>query len=215
MGRHQGKAVTITPDQAKGGYAPELRPSPPVLSTPTLHGFSPFTPQAIFFVLLVLLPSCTKKPQIPLDVPVVAPVEEVVQVLPEEPVELNGGDPALAVVKGEPVFKAAYFDFDGVEIRSDAREELENWKSGLYKLEGAGVVLEGHCDFRGSSQYNFGLGMKRAVAVKRYLESQGVGNKIRCVSYGENRPAREWCETEECLQENRRVELRIEKGGME
>ena len=216
MNRHQGKATTITSDRAKGGYAPERRPTPPYLTTPPHH---------VLFLLplltmLFLLPQCTKKPPVVTDFPVVVqvfPDEPISPVEPvaSDPIELVGVDPAVVEEKVEPVFKAVYFDFDGVELRDDTRNGVAIWISKLWKIEGAVLVLEGHADSRGSVQYNFGLGQKRAVAVKRYMESKGVGNRIRCVSYGESRPVQEGCEAEDCFQENRRVELRIEKAGIE
>ena len=143
-------------------------------------------------------------------VPVVEEVTEVVQVLPEDAVS-EPAEAVKSVVESDPVFKAVYFDFDGVEIREDAREGLEVWRGKIEALGGVGIVLEGHADSRGSERYNFGLGQRRAVAVKRYLEGVGVGNKLRCVSYGESRSVKENCTVEECHQENRRVELRLER----
>ncbi len=105
--------------------------------------------------------------------------------------------------------KDVYFDFDKYDIRPDARETLiqnaSALKAILQDFPGATITLEGHCDERGSNEYNLGLGDRRATAVKEFLVQLGVpADALRTISYGEERPQ---CteSNEECWQRNRRV----------
>lgn len=98
----------------------------------------------------------------------------------------------------------AYFDFDKADIRPDARVALTQTAEFLREYPGARVLVEGHCDERGSTEYNLGLGDRRANAVKEFLVSLGIAtNRIEIISYGKERP---FCfeSTEECWQLNRR-----------
>ena len=102
-----------------------------------------------------------------------------------------------------------YFDFDRSEIRADARTALsENataLKSILTDFPTTTVILEGHCDERGSAEYNLGLGDRRGSAVKSFLGDLGVGTeRLLVISYGKEKPQ---CteSTEDCWQTNRRV----------
>ena len=87
-------------------------------------------------------------------------------------------------------FQTVYFDFDRFEIRSDARPVLRDNASSINQGSNGEVTIEGHCDERGSTEYNLALGERRANAVKRYLVDLGVTSaRIRTVSFGEDRPA--------------------------
>ncbi len=108
----------------------------------------------------------------------------------------------------EQLFKAnvfdAFFDFNKYDIRPDARDGLSKTAQFLRSYPDIHIVIEGHCDDRGSTEYNLGLGERRAQAVKDFLTSLGVpANRIETTSYGKERP---FCtaETEECWQQNRR-----------
>ena len=89
-----------------------------------------------------------------------------------------------------PGLQTVYFEYDSAEIREDARPAL---RQNADKLNAGGlgtVTIEGHCDERGSTEYNLALGERRANAVKRYLVDLGVpSNNLRTVSFGEERPA--------------------------
>ena len=102
-----------------------------------------------------------------------------------------------------------YFDFDRSKIRPDARSELAQnataLKSILSDFPTTTVILEGHCDERGSAEYNLGLGDRRGAAVKSLLGELGVETKrLLVISYGKERPQ---CteSNEACWQKNRRV----------
>lgn len=100
--------------------------------------------------------------------------------------------------------KDAFFDYDKADIRSDARDALSATAQFLRSYLQVKVVLEGHCDERGSTEYNLALGDRRAAAAKNFLTSLGIGaDRIETVSYGKERP---FCtaSTEDCWQQNRR-----------
>ena len=98
----------------------------------------------------------------------------------------------------------AYFDFNKADIRSDARSALSQTASYLRSYPTERVTVEGHCDERGSTEYNLALGDRRASAVKQYLVSLGISaDRINTVSFGKEKP---FCmqSTDDCYQQNRR-----------
>jgi len=98
----------------------------------------------------------------------------------------------------------AYFDLDKADLRSDAREALTKTAEFLRNYPQAKVTIEGHCDERGSTEYNLTLGDRRAAAVKQFLVSQGIGaDRLATVSFGKEKP---FCmeSNESCWQQNRR-----------
>ena len=100
-----------------------------------------------------------------------------------------------------------YFDFDSSEITSQAAGILSQHASLLASNPGAGVLIAGHTDERGSREYNMALGERRAQAVSGYLAAQGAtANNIQVISYGEERPAVAGT-TEADYAQNRRAEL--------
>jgi peptidoglycan-associated lipoprotein len=104
--------------------------------------------------------------------------------------------------------KTIYFDYDKADIRPEEMTKLQANASWLKANPGSRFTVEGHCDDRGSEEYNLALGDRRANAVKEYLVGQGVAaNRIMTVSYGEERPV---CrdETEDCFGKNRRAEFK-------
>ena len=100
--------------------------------------------------------------------------------------------PAPAVpgaVPGVSPLKDVFFDFDKSNIRDDQKAAL-NDNVGWLKANGrAKITLEGHCDERGTAEYNLGLGERRAKAVKDYLVAAGVAaDRVATISYGKERP---------------------------
>jgi peptidoglycan-associated lipoprotein len=103
--------------------------------------------------------------------------------------------------------RVIYFEFDSANVREADREVLAAHANYLANNPMSAVTLEGHADERGSREYNIGLGDRRAQAVKRLLEFQGVNPaQISTVSYGEEKPAVEG-HTESDWAQNRRVEI--------
>jgi peptidoglycan-associated lipoprotein len=98
-----------------------------------------------------------------------------------------------------------YFDFDRYAVREDALRTLDKNAVLLASDKNIRVVIEGHCDERGTEEYNIALGEKRAEAVRKFLAIRGVdASRIKVVSYGNERP---FCvnHDEECWQSNRRA----------
>ncbi len=98
----------------------------------------------------------------------------------------------------------AYFDYDSAAIRPDAREALQKTADFLKNYPNVRVTIEGHCDERGSTEYNLALGQRRANAVKEYLVSLGLpADHLNTTSWGKEKP---FCteSTEACYQQNRR-----------
>jgi peptidoglycan-associated lipoprotein len=98
----------------------------------------------------------------------------------------------------------AYFDLDKADIRDDARQALTATAQFLRDHPEVKVVIEGHCDERGSTEYNLVLGDRRAAAVKQFLVSAGISaDRMSTVSYGKEKP---FCteHDETCWQQNRR-----------
>lgn len=104
--------------------------------------------------------------------------------------------------------KTIYFDYDRSYIRTDAALSLQGNASYLKQNSGASVVVEGHCDNRGSNEYNLALGQRRADASRDYIANLGVDrNRMRTTSYGEEKPVCYQSE-ESCWQRNRRADFR-------
>ena len=97
-----------------------------------------------------------------------------------------------------------YFEYDSFELSSQAREVLQQNAGWLQRNPETRVEIEGHCDERGTVEYNLALGAKRAKAARDYLVALGVSaNQISTISYGEELPV---CRepNESCWQQNRR-----------
>ncbi len=83
-----------------------------------------------------------------------------------------------------------FFDFDRYSLRPDAREILQRQAQWLQKYPSVTITVEGHCDERGTREYNLALGERRANAAKNYLVALGINpNRVKTISYGKERPA--------------------------
>jgi len=132
--------------------------------------------------LMVASAGCSKKPK-PAVTPPPAPPPTVQQAPPPPPpVETK---PAPVPVSLQDVF----FDFDKYAIRDDARQALSTDAKALTENTDMKVLLEGHCDERGTVEYNLALGQKRADAARSYLVQYGVdASRLSTISYGKERP---------------------------
>jgi peptidoglycan-associated lipoprotein len=103
--------------------------------------------------------------------------------------------------------KVIYFDYDSSQVNMEYRDLLRAHADYLASNPSAALVIEGHADERGSREYNIALGERRAFAVKRYLEAEGIpSSQISVVSYGEERPA-DYGHSERAWSMNRRAVL--------
>lgn len=117
--------------------------------------------------------------------------------------EISSEDEALT--EGMAVSNDALFDYDKYDIRPDARPILDSVASWMNKNKGANITIEGHCDERGTNEYNLALGEKRAKSAMDYLVSLGVSSsRMGMITYGEENPV---CvqKNEACWQKNRRA----------
>ena len=96
-----------------------------------------------------------------------------------------GSQEDLIVNVGDRVF----FNYDSAELDSDAQELLQDQAAWMKQHNIQSITIEGHCDERGTREYNLALGEKRAQAVKNYLSSLSVTADINTISYGKERPA--------------------------
>jgi len=109
------------------------------------------------------------------------------------------------------VFKDVLFDYDKYNIRPDSRPILDNVASFLDRNKEINVVVEGHCDERGTNEYNLALGEKRAKSAQSYLSSLGVQpSRMMILTYGEEKSI---CteQDEACWQRNRRAHFVLVK----
>ncbi len=133
-----------------------------------------------------------------------------VTVTPPAVVAPSKPQPGLSELFDQNV-RDAFFDFNKSDIRPDAREALTKTAEFLRSYPQIRVTVEGHCDERGSTEYNLGLGERRAQAAKNYLISLGItADRMNTVSWGKERP---FCgeHTEECWQSNRRAHFVMAK----
>ncbi|HEY7687456.1 MAG TPA: peptidoglycan-associated lipoprotein Pal [Dongiaceae bacterium] len=98
-----------------------------------------------------------------------------------------------------------FFDYDSAELRPDALATLGAIGAWLVEHPGESVTIEGHCDERGTREYNLALGERRAQAVANYLAAAGVDpSRMRTISYGKERPAMDGA-SEAAWAQNRRA----------
>ena len=106
-------------------------------------------------------------------------------------------------------FEDIHFDFDKYDIQENAKPVLQKIAAWLLKNPSAKILIEGHCDERGTSEYNLALGDRRARAARDYLVALGIpSGRIEMISYGKEKPI---CteKTEECWAKNRRAHFVI------
>ena len=97
-----------------------------------------------------------------------------------------GSQEDLVANVGDRVF----FDFDKSDLKPEARRTIERWAAWLKQYPNTTVTIEGHCDERGTREYNIALGERRASSAKNFLTSLGIdARRVATISYGKERPA--------------------------
>jgi peptidoglycan-associated lipoprotein len=138
------------------------------------------------------------------------PPKEITSDFPTEKVET--GEIPAAELNRKGVLKTVYFAFDSYELDDQARQVLQANAQWLKSNPGRSILIEGHCDERGTIEYNLALGERRAGVVRDYLVGLGIDAfRIRIVSYGEEDPV-DPGHTEEAWAKNRRAESVIVEG---
>ena len=128
----------------------------------------------------------------------------VAAVDPKDFVDQSG--PGTGAGSSAEGLKTIFFDFNSFDLTADARQVLAGNAAWL-KANIVPITIEGHCDKRGSTEYNLALGEKRANVVRNYLKSLGIpADRIGIISYGEEKPL-DWQESESAFGKNRRAEF--------
>lgn len=171
----------------------------------------------VFLVAFVFFTGCRKKveevppppPQVK-EQPKVEKVETPPQVKePELTEEEIFERKTLEELNTEQPLKMVHFDFDKYDIREDAKPILAANAAWLKKWPSVKILIEGHCDERGTEEYNLALGEKRAKAVFDYLVSLGISpDRMRIISYGKSQPL-DPGHNEEAWAKNRRAQFTI------
>ena len=148
--------------------------------------------------------SCAKKAKEAPPTPPPAPAQaETPPTPPTPPPTPPPPPPAPEPTKVE--FEPAFFDFDSYKLRDDARSALDHDARVLRDNHGVHITIEGHCDERGTVEYNQALGEKRAQAARDYLVAAGIDeSRIQIISYGKERPFADGHD-EGAWQQNRRA----------
>ena len=142
------------------------------------------------------------------------PSEEAVQA-PSPSVTAKADQAEIAVRQAREALKRAlgnvYFEFDRWALTDEGKKNLAESAALLKQNPSVKVLIEGHCDERGTVEYNLVLGEKRAQETRRYLLTLGIANPVRVTSYGKERPV---CteHDESCYWKNRRAHLAVQEG---
>lgn len=181
--------------------------------------------QALFLMLvglsLSMLPGCARKK--PTTAPR-APVQEVASTAPApvpeppaapepapESVDPLDGDLASVneYVRSQGLLDDVFYAYDSFDLTEEARQRLAANAQFFNRYPAFEAVIEGHCDERGTPEYNLALGERRASSARSYLTSLGVdGSRLRTITYGEERPVCSESD-ESCWSQNRRAHFLI------
>lgn len=173
----------------------------------------------MFLAFTLLAAGCAKKPVAEEAAVVEEPTQvEVQQQQPVAVVEEQVDEAAAARAASEAAVRRAmsglgrvHFDFDQYVLTDTAKQTLARNASLLKAAPTLKVQIEGHCDERGSDEYNLALGEKRALATKTYLVSLGVAaDRMSVISYGEELPL-DAAQTEAAWAKNRRAEFKTRR----
>jgi len=163
--------------------------------------------------LIALLAGCGSTPK--KAEPAAEPMEAAPVAVEQEEVPVVTPAPAPMGFTGHPLDdpdsllskRVVYFDFDKSDIKSEFRDIIAAHATYLADHPSASITIEGHCDERGSREYNMALGERRANAVRKFLMVQGaMARQIETISYGEERPVA-FGHDEASWQLNRRAEI--------
>jgi peptidoglycan-associated lipoprotein len=134
---------------------------------------------------MLVVTGCGKKPAIE-DKPQIPDMPDTTGQVIDEP-DIPEDKPVVRLTEDQ--LRIVYFDFDKYNLRSDARDALEYNARLLKDNLDVTVLIEGHCDERGTVEYNLALGEKRAKSAKDYIKSLGVdADRLNIISYGKERP---------------------------
>jgi peptidoglycan-associated lipoprotein len=126
-----------------------------------------------------------------------------------EDIALSAENLNFVTPEDRATFSDLYFMYDRAEIEQASKKVLANISRWLNAHPSKHLLIEGHCDERGTREYNLSLGEQRSLAVRRYLTSLGINpKKLHTISYGEERPAVQGHD-EQAWQKNRRAHFLV------
>jgi peptidoglycan-associated lipoprotein len=153
--------------------------------------------------------SSTSPPPVTTSPPPPQRVEEAVPVPPEPVPDDTIGGRSLDELNRDSPLKPAFFDYDSADLTSEGQAVVQSNAQLMKRYATWAITIEGHCDERGTAEYNLALGERRAMAVKTYLVSLGISpDRLRSVSYGKEFPF-DPGRTEEAYAKNRRAHFVI------
>jgi peptidoglycan-associated lipoprotein len=162
---------------------------------------------ALGAALVLTVTGCGSKPEIETDV--TEPGDDTSALTGEDIPLTDAPDDIVYVEPTYPEFQNIHFEFDRYEIRDMDKSTLERISGWMQDHEGTYLLIEGHCDERGTNEYNMALGEQRALAARRYLVGLGVdSDRISTISYGEERPL-DPRSTEDAWTKNRRAHFNV------
>ena len=137
------------------------------------------------------------------------PVSEPVLVPPEPVAEDSIAGKSLDDLNRDSPLKPLFFGLDSADVSADGQRVLQENASIMKKYSAWQITIEGHCDERGTAEYNLALGERRALAAKTYLVSLGIpADKVKTVSYGKEFPF-DPAHTDDAWAKNRRAHFVI------
>lgn len=160
-------------------------------------------------VLALSLSGCGSKEEVMEDITIEPEVVEDIEGVVSGDIELDprGDDIYIDFLSKE--FADIYFEFDQYRVLDRDSGTLERIASWLRENPEARILIEGHCDERGTDEYNMALGEQRALAARRYVVGLGIDSgRLTTISYGEERPAA-FGSTEDAWSQNRRAHFAV------
>jgi len=163
----------------------------------------------LVLAVAVAMTGCKKKVRKTTEEPVKPKIEEVQTATPTDTTGEREKRRQEEMTADKGRIQAVYFDYDQSSIRTDQRDEIKT-NGEIFKRWGDwSISIEGHCDERGTNEYNLALGERRATAAKQAIVAEGVAaGRISTVSYGEEHAA-DPGHTEGAWAKNRRAEFRV------
>ena len=165
---------------------------------------------AVAVVFALSLSGCGTKEEVMEDITIEPEVAEEIEDVVSGDIELEPRDDDTIYI--EPLSKAfadIYFEFDQYRILDSDVATLQGIAAWLQEYPDARVLIEGHCDERGTDEYNMALGEQRALAARRYIVGLGIdSSRLTTISYGEDRPVA-FGDTEDAWSQNRRAHFAV------
>jgi peptidoglycan-associated lipoprotein len=176
-----------------------------------INSFPRLAKIALYSTLALTVAACASHPK-PQPAPTPPAPPPAAPYTPPPPAPPSGPIPGsvqdFVISAGDRVF----FDFDAYSIRPDAAQSLAMQADWLKRYAGVRVRIEGNCDERGTEEYNFALGARRANSVKEFLVAHGVApSRIDTVSYGKSRPI-DGGQSEDAWAKNRNAHTTLTEG---